>query len=83
MENLIFKVNESLLTPDKKKKYIDKLKKEYPDGIKPCGTDALRFGLLSYTIQGKNINLNPKKIEAYRNFCNKIWNSFKFSQTYL
>lgn len=32
-------------------------------------------------IQSRSINLNIKKIETYRKFCNKIWNSFKFSMS--
>lgn len=30
-------------------------------------------------VQSRSINLNIKNIEKYRKFCNKIWNSFKFS----
>ena len=30
-------------------------------------------------VQSGSINLNINKIVSYRKFCNKIWNSFKFS----
>ena len=31
---------------------------DFPDGIPECGADALRFGLLAYTQQGRDINLD-------------------------
>jgi valyl-tRNA synthetase len=43
-----------------------------------CGSDALRFGLLSYMVQSRSINLNINKIISLRQFCNKIWQSYKF-----
>ncbi len=54
-------------------------KKEFPHGIKKCGSDALRFGLLSYMVQSGDINLNVEKIEAHRRMCNKVWNTIKFA----
>ena len=30
------------------------------DGIPECGADALRIGLLAYTVQGRDINLDIK-----------------------
>ncbi len=42
------------------------------------GTDALRFTLAILAAQGRDIRLSEKKIEAYRNFVNKIWNAARF-----
>ncbi len=42
------------------------------------GTDALRFTLLVGSTPGSNTNLNIKKVEANRNFANKIWNAGRF-----
>ena len=53
--------------------------KNYPKGIPECGTDATRFGLCSYTSHGRSINLEVSKIESYRNFCNKLYNSCIFA----
>jgi valyl-tRNA synthetase len=56
---------------------------DFPNGIPACGTDALRFGLLAYTAQGRDVNLDILRIVGYRQFCNKIWNAFRFAVTYL
>jgi valyl-tRNA synthetase len=42
------------------------------------GTDALRFTLLVGSTPGKDTNLSLKKVEANRNFANKIWNAGRF-----
>jgi len=42
------------------------------------GTDALRFTLLVGSTPGKDTNLSIKKVEANRNFANKIWNAGRF-----
>ena len=38
------------------------------------GTDALRMGLVVGNTPGTDMNLDPKKIEAYKKFANKLWN---------
>jgi len=42
------------------------------------GTDALRFTLLVGSSPGNDMNLSLKKVEANRNFANKIWNAGRF-----
>jgi len=42
------------------------------------GTDALRFTLLVGSTPGKDSNLSIDKVEANRNFANKIWNAGRF-----
>ena len=39
------------------------------------GTDALRFTLLVGATPGNDMNLSIKKVEANRNFANKLWNA--------
>ncbi|KAL6254260.1 hypothetical protein P5V15_014875 [Pogonomyrmex californicus] len=56
-------------------------KRDYPQGIPECGTDALRFALCAYTTQGRDINLDILRVQGYRFFCNKIWNATKFALT--
>jgi len=42
------------------------------------GTDALRFTLLVGSTPGHDTNVGLKKVEANRNFANKIWNAGRF-----
>jgi valyl-tRNA synthetase len=42
------------------------------------GTDALRFTLLVGSTPGNDMNLSVKKVEANRNFANKVWNAGRY-----
>ncbi|KAJ3174705.1 hypothetical protein HDU87_006954 [Geranomyces variabilis] len=52
---------------------------DFPNGIPECGTDAMRFTLLSYTSGGSDINLDILRVEGYRKWCNKLWNATRFA----
>jgi len=46
--------------------------------IEQYGTDALRFALSTGTSPGNDIKLTPARLEAGRNFANKLWNATRF-----
>jgi valyl-tRNA synthetase len=48
------------------------------DAIDEYGTDALRFAVTTGTSPGNDINLGPHRLEAGRNFANKIWNAARY-----
>lgn len=49
------------------------------DLIAEFGTDAVRMGLTVGNAVGNNMNLDPRKIGAYKKFANKIWNASRFT----
>ncbi|XP_053329181.1 valine--tRNA ligase, mitochondrial [Spea bombifrons] len=78
LEGLQQKLKDGNLDPRELKVAEAGLLKDYPRGIPECGTDALRFALCSYRVQGDDINLDVASVLAVRHFCNKIWNGVKF-----
>ena len=46
--------------------------------IEEYGADALRFALLTGSTPGNDMKLSLQKVEAARNFANKLWNASRF-----
>jgi len=78
LEPLVAKSTRSLLIPQVREKVEKRIRKEYPDGIKPIGTDALRFTFAALASYSRTINFDLKRAEGYKAFCNKLWNAARF-----
>jgi valyl-tRNA synthetase len=72
------KLLEGNLDPSEVERARSAQAKDFPHGIPTCGTDALRFGLCSYTSQGRAINLDVFRVQAHRCFCNKLWQACRY-----
>ena len=65
-----------------------KMSKSLDNGVDPLevidnyGADALRFSLVTGNAPGSDIRFYESRVEAARNFANKIWNASRFVMMY-
>uniref|UniRef100_A0A8C3IAT8 Valine--tRNA ligase, mitochondrial n=1 Tax=Chrysemys picta bellii TaxID=8478 RepID=A0A8C3IAT8_CHRPI len=79
LQDLQGRLRDGNLDPQEVAIAMEGQRRDFPQGIPECGTDALRFALCSHRVQGDDINLDVATVLSSRHFCNKVWNAVRFT----
>jgi valyl-tRNA synthetase len=78
LAELIAKRTSGLMQPQHANAIERATRRQYPQGIAPHGTDALRFTFAALASPSRDIRFDMARVAGYRNFCNKLWNAARF-----
>jgi valyl-tRNA synthetase len=78
LEELVEKRTTGLMQPQLAPAIERATRKQYPAGIAPHGTDALRYTFAAIASPSRDISFDLARVGGYSKFCNKLWNAARF-----